>query len=72
MGGERIPDSIHPGSTRGPAPSGAGSLRRLLQTSVTEHYGVFSPDARFLVNTVLDEQSTPITLVQNWQPPEAK
>jgi hypothetical protein len=29
------------------------------------------PDGRFLINTVLDEASAPITLLQNWNP-EAK
>ena len=30
-------------------------------------------DGRFLINTVLDDQAaTPITLIQNWQPPDAK
>lgn len=37
----------------------------------TRHYDV-TGDGRFLVNTVLDDQRTPITLVQNWQPPETK
>jgi eukaryotic-like serine/threonine-protein kinase len=27
-----------------------------------------SPDGRFLINTVLESETTPITLVQNWQP----
>ena len=26
-------------------------------------------DGRFLINTVLDEASSPITLLQNWKPP---
>jgi hypothetical protein len=30
-----------------------------------------APDGRFLINTVLDEASAPITLLQNWNP-EAK
>ena len=30
-------------------------------------------DGRFLINTVLDDETaTPITLIQNWQPPDAK
>jgi hypothetical protein len=28
-----------------------------------------SRDGRFLINTVLDEGSAPITLIQNWKPP---
>jgi Tol biopolymer transport system component len=27
-----------------------------------------TPDGRFLINTVIDEASTPITLIQNWAP----
>jgi hypothetical protein len=27
-----------------------------------------APDGRFLINTVLDEASAPITLLQNWNP----
>ena len=30
-----------------------------------------APDGRFLINTVLDDAATPITLLQNWNP-EAK
>ena len=30
-----------------------------------------APDGRFLINTVLDEASAPITLLMNWNP-EAK
>ena len=30
-----------------------------------------APDGRFLINTVLDSATAPITLIQNWQP-EAK
>jgi hypothetical protein len=30
-----------------------------------------SPDGRFLINTVLDDAPTPITLLMNWNP-EAK
>jgi hypothetical protein len=30
-----------------------------------------APDGRFLINTVLDDEATPITLLQNWNP-EAK
>ena len=26
-------------------------------------------DGRFLINTVLDDASSPITLIQNWKPP---
>ena len=26
-------------------------------------------DGRFLINTVLDDASSPITLLQNWKPP---
>ena len=26
-------------------------------------------DGRFLINTVLDEATAPITIVQNWRPP---
>jgi hypothetical protein len=26
-------------------------------------------DGRFLINTVLDEATAPITIVQNWKPP---
>ena len=29
-------------------------------------------DGRFLINTVLDETPAPITLLQNWRPPEPK
>jgi hypothetical protein len=29
-------------------------------------------DGRFLINTVLDETSSPITLIQYWQPEEKK
>ena len=28
-----------------------------------------SRDGRFLINTVLDDVATPITLLQNWKPP---
>jgi hypothetical protein len=28
-----------------------------------------APDGRFLINTVLDEVTSPITLLQNWKPP---
>jgi len=28
-----------------------------------------APDGRFLINTVLDEAVSPITLIQNWKPP---
>jgi hypothetical protein len=28
-----------------------------------------SRDGRFLINTVLDDASSPITLLQNWKPP---
>ena len=28
-----------------------------------------APDGRFLINTVLDDASSPITLLQNWKPP---
>ena len=31
-------------------------------------YGV-TRDGRFLLNTVLDEATAPITLLQNWRPP---
>jgi hypothetical protein len=27
-----------------------------------------SPDGRFLINTVLDDDGSPITLLQNWKP----
>ena len=27
-------------------------------------------DGRFLINTVLDDASSPITLMQNWKPPK--
>jgi hypothetical protein len=29
----------------------------------------WSLDGRFLINTVLDDASAPITLLQNWAPP---
>lgn len=32
------------------------------------HYDV-ARDGRFLINTVLDDAASPITLVQNWKPP---
>ena len=32
------------------------------------NYDVAS-DGRFLINTVLDDASSPITLIQNWKPP---
>ena len=28
-----------------------------------------APDGRFLINTVLDVDSAPITLLMNWRPP---
>src|SRR5205823_6235385 len=31
-----------------------------------------APDGRFLINTVLDSGTAPITLLQNWQPPAGK
>ena len=31
-----------------------------------------APDGRFLINTVLDAPATPITLIQNWNPPTGK
>ena len=30
-----------------------------------------SRDGRFLINTVIDDASSPITLIQNWQPPKS-
>ena len=30
------------------------------------------PDGRFLINTVLDSVTAPITLIQNWQPDAKK
>ena len=27
-------------------------------------------DGRFLINTVLDDVASPITILQNWKPPE--
>jgi hypothetical protein len=35
---------------------------------VGQNYDV-SRDGRFLINTVLDDAASPITLLQNWKPP---
>ena len=37
-------------------------------TSINQQYAV-TLDGRFLINTVLDDASFPITLIQNWKPP---
>jgi hypothetical protein len=43
-----------------------------VDTSLGSQYDV-ARDGRFLINTVLDEATaTPITLIQNWQPPAAE
>ena len=43
-----------------------------LWTALSWKYDV-APDGRLLINTVLDDSinTPPITLIQNWQPPEA-
>jgi serine/threonine-protein kinase len=41
-----------------------------VDTAQGRQYDV-APDGRFLINTVVDEASAPITLLQNWHP-EAK
>ncbi len=47
---------------------------RILGGGVDTHSGRqydVAPDGRFLINTVLDSEAAPITLIQNWNP-EAK
>lgn len=50
--------------------SGAGREELLLESAGGKSPSDWSPDGRFLINTVAgDDASSPITLIQNWKPP---
>lgn len=42
---------------------------RIVTGSAFAHEYAVSRDGRFLVNTVLDNAASPITLLLNWKPP---
>jgi serine/threonine protein kinase/Tol biopolymer transport system component len=59
------------GSSVAPGPPVALFATRILGGGVDAQQGRqydVAPDGRFLINTVLDEASAPITLLQNWNP----
>ena len=49
-------------------PTALFQTRIVTGSTFAHEYGV-SRDGRFLVNTVLDNAASPITLLPNWKPP---
>jgi len=58
-------DSIEPGT---PVPLFQTRIWGGTTSTIHQQYAVAS-DGRFLINTILDDALTPITLIQNWNPP---